>query len=96
MGVAAGLGLGLGVVVLLEMLNSAVRRPTDLVRTLEIAPIGAIPFVRTRGETLRRRLFITMLLLLVLAGLPSAIWAVHTYYLPLDLVLAKIADKVGI
>jgi len=95
-GMAAGLGLGGGLVVLMEMLNKAVRRPTDLVRALEISPIGAIPFVRTPAESLRRRIVLALLLLIVLAGLPAGLWAAHTYYLPMDLLLEKIAGKLGL
>lgn len=95
-GIVAGFGLGIGLIMLLEMLNGAVRRPSDLVRQLEISPIGAIPYMRNRGEIIRRRLALSAVMLVVILGLPGAIWAVHTYYMPLDLVLAKVADKVGI
>jgi len=96
MGIVAGLGLGAGMVVLLEMLNGAVRRPTDLVRHLDITPLGAVPYVRTPGEVARRRIVVALLLLLALGGLPAAIWAVHTYYLPIDLIIEKIAERIGL
>jgi len=45
LGVAGGLGMGFGLMVLLELLNKTVRRPTDLVQKLQIQPIATIPFV---------------------------------------------------
>ncbi|MGN6549922.1 MAG: GumC family protein [Pararhizobium sp.] len=45
MSVAAGLGLGLGFIVLLEMLNKSIRRPLELVEALQIQPIATIPFI---------------------------------------------------
>lgn len=95
-GVLAGIGMGVGVIVLFEMLNNAVRRPSDLVRTLGITPIGTIPYLPSPGETRRRKMLIGTLLALVILGLPAAIYAVHTYYQPLDLVLARIQDKIGL
>lgn len=98
--IAAGFGggilAGLGLIVLIEMLNGAVQRPVELVRSLGITPIGTIPYVRTPGEWLRRRALIATAMLVVLAGVPGAMWAVDTYYLPLDLVLAKVTDKLGL
>lgn len=98
--VAAGFGggimAGLGLVVLIELLNNAVQRPVELVRSLGITPIGTIPYVLTPGERLRRRALIGTAMLVVLAGVPAAIWAVDTYYLPLDLVLARVTDRLGL
>lgn len=98
--IAAGFGggilAGLGLIVLIEMLNGAVQRPVELVRSLGITPIGTIPYVRTPGEWLRRRALIATAMLVALAGVPAAMWAVDTYYLPLDLVVAKVTDKLGL
>ncbi len=95
-GAVFGLALGLGLVALLESLNSAVRRPVDLEHYLEITPIGAIPYMRTPGEVLRHRLVIGLVVLLVVAGLPAGIYLVDTYYMPVDLILAKINTKLGL
>ena len=46
-GVAGGLGAGLGLVLLLEMLNRSIRRPVDLSAGLGIQPIATIPYIRT-------------------------------------------------
>jgi hypothetical protein len=52
----AGLGLGLGFVLLLELLNKTIRRPAELVRGLEIQPFATIPYIRTAGQLLTRNL----------------------------------------
>ena len=95
LGVVMGLGLGFGLVGLLEILNTSVRRPADLERHLNIIPIGIIPYIRTPGEVWRLRLTVIFLVLAILAGVPAVAWLIDTYYMPLDLVLAKISTRLG-
>lgn len=96
LGTAAGLGLGLGFVLLLELLNTSIRRPIELARGLDITPIVAIPYQRSPDERLRKQLVVGGLLLIVVVGLPAALYAVDTYYLPLDIIIAKINTKLGL
>ena len=95
LGALMGLVLGFGVVGLLELLNTAVRRPVDLERHLNIIPIGTIPYIRTPGEIWRRRVMVAVLVLAILAGIPGGAWLIDTYYMPLDLLLAKISTRLG-
>jgi polysaccharide chain length determinant protein (PEP-CTERM system associated) len=95
LGGAAGVALGFGLILLTELLNSAIRRPTDLERHLQIIPIGVIPYVFTPREIRMRRLVIGTVLIFGVVGLPLAVWAVDTYYMPIDLILAKIAKKLN-
>ena len=96
LGTAAGLGLGLGFVLLLELLNTSIRRPIELARGLDITPIVAIPYQRSPDERLRKQLVVGGFLLIVVVGLPAALYAVDTYYLPLDIIIAKINTKLGL
>lgn len=96
MGSALGLAFGLGLVGLLELLNTSVRRPIDLEHRLNITPIGTIPYTRTPGEMMRRRLAILFAFLVIAAGLPAGAWMIDTYYMPIDLILAKISTKLGL
>ncbi|MBC7477988.1 MAG: lipopolysaccharide biosynthesis [Pseudorhodobacter sp.] len=96
MGTALGLALGLGLVALLELLNTSVRRPIDLEHRLNITPIGTIPYSRTPGEMMRRRLAILFAFLVIAAGLPARAWVIDTYYMPIDLILAKVSTKLGL
>lgn len=95
-GVGGGIGLGLGLVLLLELLNSAIRRPVDLTAKLGITPFATIPYMRTTQEVRRRRSIIMGALLTVLIGIPAVLWAIHSYYMPLDLLMDRVLNKVGL
>jgi uncharacterized protein involved in exopolysaccharide biosynthesis len=95
-GVGGGLLSGLALVLLLELLNTSVRRPVDISRKLEILPIGVLPYIRTRREIAFRRLKIGSAFLAVLIALPLGLWAVNTYYMPLDLLAERILDRLPI
>lgn len=94
--VGGGLGLGLALIILLELMNSAIRRPQEITNKLGITPIATLPFLRTKREMRRRRLIIGMANAIVLVGIPAAVWALHTYYLPLDLLIQKALQVVGL
>lgn len=93
--IGAGIALGLGLVVLLELLNRAIQRPVDLSSSLGLQPFGAIPYIRTAREITVRRSVISIGLLLGLVGIPATLYAIHVFYLPLDLLLARLLDKAG-
>ncbi len=95
-GVGGGMALGLGVVLLLELMNRAIRRPIELTNKLGITPFATLPYMRTIGESRRRSTIIILALMLVLAGIPALLWAVDTYYLPLDLLIERIIDRLGL
>lgn len=89
-----GILTGLGLVVLLEFLNRSIRRPAELVAKLGITPLATIPYIDVPGKP-RRRGWV-LLLLVVLLGVPAVIYALHTYYQPLDLIAQRIMDKIGL
>jgi hypothetical protein len=95
-GIAGGIALGAATVVLIEALNRSVRRPKDLIKAFGITPLTTIPYLRTPSEAIQRRTGFVALLLLAVAGIPALIYAVHVYYQPLDIILAKVASKFGI
>ncbi len=95
-GIIAGAGLGIAVIVLLELLNRAVRRPKDLIKAFGITPIATIPYMRTPSETMMRRSGFAAMLLVAVIGIPAIIYAVHVYYQPLDVLVDKVAAKIGI
>lgn len=94
-GIAAGLVLAAGVFALLELLNGAVRRPVDISNRLGELPFGTVPFIPTTRDTIARRSMIVVSLLIPIAGAAVALLLVHQYYLPLDLFLEKVAEKLG-
>ncbi|NOE35838.1 lipopolysaccharide biosynthesis [Ruegeria sp. HKCCD7318] len=95
-GTFAGIALGLALVFLLELLNRAPRRPEDLIKQLDVWPIATIPYVRSRGEVIKQRLTWAAAILVIMVGVPASVWAVHTYYLPLDLLTERMIDKLGV
>ena len=95
LGGLGGLGLGVALAVLLEMLNKTVRRPQDLARLLQAQPLGTIPVLKTtrqiRAERIRRR----MAALLTAGMIPACLIATHYFYMPLDLAFAKMLSGLG-
>lgn len=95
-GTAFGAMVGVGLVVLMEALNKTVRRPADLVRTLGIAPIATLPYVKTQRERVLERGTQVAIILIIVAGIPAALYAVHYLYLPLDLLAERMMSKIGV
>jgi uncharacterized protein involved in exopolysaccharide biosynthesis len=94
-GVAGGISLGLGVVLLLELLNTAIRRPQDLSTKLGITAFATLPLMRTPVQVRRRRAIILGVLALVVLAIPAGLWALDTYYRPLDLLLDQVLNRLG-
>lgn len=95
-GVFGGALLGIAAIVLMELLNRAVRRPKDLINSFGITPIATIPYMRTPSETMMRRSGFAAMLLVAVIGIPALIYAVHVFYQPLDIIVGKLAAKFGI
>ncbi|MEM8633348.1 MAG: Wzz/FepE/Etk N-terminal domain-containing protein [Pseudomonadota bacterium] len=92
-GLGGGVLLSLGFIALLELLNSAIRRPQDIVKALEITPLGTLPFIRTRADRVRRWSLILFVLLTVAAISAGGLWAINEYIMPLDLFVQKVLDR---
>jgi hypothetical protein len=83
-------------VALLELLNSSIRRPKDLETALGIRAFGTVPLMRTPAQLQRRRLIILGAFLVVAAGIPAALYGIHTQVMPLDLALRRGAAMAGL
>jgi polysaccharide biosynthesis transport protein len=95
-GIAGGVGAGLGLILLMEMLNRSIRRPVDLTTKLGIQPLATLPYIRTPGEVRRKRATVVAILAVIAVAIPVALFLVHTYYLPLDLLWAELLAKFGV
>jgi uncharacterized protein involved in exopolysaccharide biosynthesis len=95
-GLGGGMAMGFGLIALMELLNSAVRRPIDIVSKLDITPLATLSFIRTRREVVRRRVAIGAAFAVVLAGIPMGLWAVDTYYAPLDQLIENVMSRLPI
>lgn len=94
--VGSGFGLGLALIVLMELLNRSIRRPVEIERKLGILPLATLPYMRTAREQFFRRFIILSVLLATIVGIPAGLWAAHTYYLPMDLLVERVLDKTGL
>lgn len=95
-GAAVGLALAAGIFMLLEVLNRSVRRPAEVIKGLGITPLATVPYIESRSLRIMRRSTRVLAMLVVLIGVPAALWAVDQYYLPLDLLAERIWDRLGI
>lgn len=95
-GAAAGVALGLAVVLLMEVLNTAIRRPQDLTTKLGITPFATLSLMRTADQVRRRRMIIFAVFAVIILAIPAGLWAVDTFYRPLDLLIDKLLNGLGL
>ncbi|MCU0826586.1 MAG: lipopolysaccharide biosynthesis protein [Tabrizicola sp.] len=91
-----GIALGLGFVLLLEVMNSSVRRPQDLTAKLGIAPFATIPVMRTTGQVAKHRAIVIASFVLAALAISMGLWAIDTYYQPLDQLLNQLLGRLGL
>ncbi len=96
LGSMMSLALAVGIAVLIEMLRPAIRSAAQMQQQLQLYPVVAIPYITTRSERRWRTTRIAVFLALILIGIPAALWAIQMYYLPLELIGARIAEKSGL
>ncbi|WP_417258340.1 GumC family protein [Celeribacter sp.] len=95
-GIGAGFLFGAALIALLEVLSSAPKRSKDLVNSIGITPIATIPYTRTQGELAWRRAKVALASFFVGTSIPTLVWAVHTYYMPVDTIVRKVLEKTGL
>ncbi|MFC3631459.1 GumC family protein [Paracoccus angustae] len=97
---AAGIGLGLGLAggffALMELLNNTIRRPAELRSRFQITPLAVIPHIEGRTERRRRQAIRLAAILAVVIVIPLGLWAIHTQYMPLDILAQKIVTRLGL
>ncbi len=94
MGAAVGLGLAAGLFLLLELLNQSIRHPSEIASSLNITPLATVPRIETIARRRWRRFVQLLVFVLMLLGVPAILWAIDTYYLPLDLLLERVKDRI--
>lgn len=93
---AFGALLVVGLFILLELISTSIKRPVEITRDLGIKPFATISYMETPGQTIRRRLLITAVALVIIMGVPGTLYFVHTQIMPLDLVLDNLRQLVSI
>lgn len=96
LGAGASLGLALGLAFLIEMLNPAIRSSAQFQRQLELAPLAAIPYVRTRRERVRRTASLAFAAIFLLIAMPSGLWAIDRHIRPIQTILDAAIDRSGV
>jgi succinoglycan biosynthesis transport protein ExoP len=79
-GLAGGVGLGLGFVVLLELLNKSIRRPNELVRTLQIQPLATISYIPIKREKKSAKLAPAAGFAVLFAAISATTLSVHSQH----------------
>ena len=95
-GMLGGITAGLGFILLMELLNHSIRRPGELTAKLGIEPFATLPYIRTPGEMRRKRTIVAGTVALIAVALPALLFAVQTYYMPLDALMDQALAKVGL
>jgi len=95
-GLIGSIALGLGLAMLAEMTNTAIRSPRDLERWHDLHPVVTVPYVRTAAEVRFGRLRMAGIVLALIVVIPSGLYAVDQYYLPLPLIAEQLMDRLGI
>lgn len=88
--------LAVGLALLLELMNPAIRSAAGMERKLELRPVATIPYISTKREkSLRRIKFFALVLLGVVAV--SLIWfLLDAYERPIQLLAQKVMEDTGL
>ncbi len=92
-GAFVALGAGFALALLLEILSSAIRTSADLQRTVQLRPMVIVPYIYTPAERQKRRFVEVFAVLLFIVVLPSSIWLVDQYVLPIEKVSETVMKK---
>lgn len=95
-GGSIGIMFGVAYFMLLELLNRTIRRPEELRRKFNITPLVVIPYIESRAQRTMRRAMQVSAVLAILIIVPAALWYVDTNYLPLDLIVQRGLQKIGL
>lgn len=95
-GAIGSLVLGIGIAVLLELINSSIRSTRDMQRKVGLMPIVVIPYIRTKREIRVGRIRLAAAALVIVICIPTALYVIDQHYLPLSVLADKIGKKTGL
>ncbi len=96
LGSGFAIALAVGLALFLELMNPAMRSAAQMERKLELRPVATIPYIRTEREKNRMRVRFVALFILIAIALPLTLFAIDTYYYPIQLLAEKVLDRTGI
>lgn len=88
--------LAVGLALFLEVMNPAMRSAAQMERKLELRPVATIPYIRTGREKSRSRIRVVAVFILVALALPLMLFAIDTYYHPIQLLAEKVLEQTGV
>lgn len=95
-GAAFGMMLAAAYFMLLELINRTIRHPDEFKHKFNITPITTIPFMEDPATRWRRRRMRIVTSVLVLIFVPLGLWYVDTNHVPLDVVVQKGLQRLGL
>ena len=96
LGVALSFMGGLGAAGAAEMLDSSIRGPKHLARIINRPPLVVVPFIESQRDRRRRNMWIIGFALLIGVIAIGGLFAIHTFYKPLDVLWQLILRRFGI
>ena len=90
----AGVAVAVGLFALLELLNSSIRRPAELVNRVGITPFATIPDIQTARQRRFMRIRQVFVFLLVFIVLPATLYLVDQYVISLGEVVQRLRDLI--
>lgn len=88
----AGVGAAAGLFALLEILNTSIRRPSELVSRVGITPLATISYIETRGQRRWRRFSQAAILVFFFVIAPATLYYIDQYVLSLGEILVRVKD----
>ena len=88
----AGL-FGGAAVFLAELFDNSIHSAAELAQLTGMAPLVALPYIANRADKRRRWITRTALLLGSAALVAAILWAIETYYQPLDVLYFRVLNK---
>jgi polysaccharide biosynthesis transport protein len=93
LGVFGGLGIALGLVFLLEIVNARVRGVDALEAITKVRTLVALPYIYTQAEIKRKQYFYRYIIIGVLVLIVISSILVHLLVMPLDILLVKVLNR---
>jgi len=94
-GFVAALGIGLAIVVLLELLNQRVRGSAALTSLLKERPLVVVPYITTEDELYRKKLLFKRFVYGGVIAILVVLVLLHFLYMPLDMIFYKTLARFG-